>query len=78
MAGTWAKLFAQLANAILAAGSIGIARACGADAQTAIAIGTIIGTTAGSAANGIIDVTTKDKNADNGYYVIDFNRSKAK
>lgn len=55
------NILAQLANAILAASSIGIARACGADAQTAIAIGTIIGTTSGNAIGGIIDLTTKKK-----------------
>lgn len=64
------NIFAQLANAILAAGSIGIARACGADAQTAIAIGTIIGTTSGNAIGGIIDLTTKK--GDNTYNIIDY------
>lgn len=65
MGNVWAKIFAQMGNAILSAGSIGIARACGADAQTAIAIGTIIGTTAGTAANGIIELTTKSDNVIN-------------
>lgn len=64
------NIFAQLANAILAAGSIGIARACGADAQTAIAIGTIIGTTSGNAIGGIIDLTTKK--GDNTSNTIDY------
>lgn len=56
------KLFAQLANCILAIGGVGIAKACGADSQTAIAIGTIIGTTAGNTVNGIVNLTTKKDN----------------
>lgn len=64
------NIFAQLANAILAASSIGIARACGADVRTAIAIGTIIGTTSGNAIGGIIDLTTKK--GDNTFNIIDY------
>lgn len=60
---TWFKIFAQLANAILTAGSIGIAKACGADDNTAVAIGTIIGTTTGNAVGGIVDVTTKQSDS---------------
>lgn len=64
-------LFAQLANAVLAIGSIGIARACGADAQTSVAIGTIVGTTTGNAVNGIVNLTTKRK-SDNLFNIDDY------
>lgn len=53
------SVFVQLINAILSAGSICVARACGADAQTAIAIGTIMGTSFGNAASGVIDLNKK-------------------
>lgn len=68
------SIFAQIVNAILAASSIGIARACGADAQTAIAIGTIIGTTSGNTVSGIIDLTTKKKH-DNVFNIDNYVRS---
>lgn len=66
------SIFVQLINAILSAASIGVARACGADAQTAIAIGTIIGTSFGNAASGVIDLNKKSAGA---FYINEYARS---